>query len=461
MRDKNKWREEMKRVVLVCLAVVFACVFAACQGPAQVNPTVNPSTEAAPTEGAPAGESASVDTTPIKLGHLQYYTGMFSHAGLQFDIATNFAMSFINEDPPLGRPIELINQDLGTIGEGEAAKILLENKDVDILLNVAGEYQSYRDWLLAYIRDNGKPILPSVHAGSQPSRFGGTVEEPIFRGAPQDADQGIAAVEFLYEQGVKKVAVLAVENDGMQLMQAAAIGACKELGIEVVGEFDFEAEQPTYRNLAAKVQALNPDAVLNFAAATDGGTLVKNAAELGMSAIFVAGTDWLDPAFGTAVGDGALQAHKGVYCTGFTNSKGPAWDFYSEQWELKKDITGDMYEASNSYNLEFYDLLNVTMLAIEKAGSVEIDDWVSAVRAITTPGEGKTKVYTYQQGIDALRNGEEIDYEGVTGSFEYSPTGVVSGNFGVFQWKSSTNRELLTEIDGKKVLELSTKVGLS
>lgn len=446
----------MKRVVLVCLAVMFIFVTASCGTPAKENPTVNPTSEAAPSESASGGESA-----PIKLGHLQYYTGMFSHAGPHFDIATNFAMSFINENPPLGRKIELINQDLGTIGEGEAAKILLESKDVDILFGVAGEYQSYRDWLLNYIKENKKPLLPSVHAGSQPSKFGGTVEEPIFRGAPQDADQGIAAVQFLYDQGIKKVAVLAVENDGMQLMQQAALGACKELGIEVVGEFDFEAEQPTYRSLAAKVQALNPEAVLNFAAATDGGTFIKNAAELGMSGIFVAGTDWLDPVFGTAAGDSALKAHKGVYCVGFTYAKGPAWDFYSEQWEKKHDITGDTYEAANSYCMEFYDLLNVTMLAIEKAGSVEIDDWVAAMRAVTTPGEGKTKVYTYQQGIEALRKGEEIDYDGATGSFEYSPTGVVSGNFGVFQWKDAGNRELFKEIDGTKVLELSTKVGLS
>ena len=27
-----------------------------------------------------------------------------------------------------------------------------------------------------------------------------------------------------------------------------------------------------------------------------------------------------------------------------------------------------------------------------------------------------TKVYTYQEGIEALRNGQDIDYEGVTGA---------------------------------------------
>lgn len=431
-----------KLLVLLVVLTMVASLFVGCQSADTT------------TEGS-EGENQEPASGEIKIGHLSYHTGPFGHVGPQFDGAANFALDLINEDPPLGRKVSIIHQDIGEIGEGQAARKLVENDNVDILLNVAGEYMSYRDWLLEFIKNDGKrPILPSVHAGAVNPDFGGTVEEPIFRGAPMDTDQGLATALQAQKAGAKTVAVMAVENDGMQMQKDAAIAACEALGMEVVANIDFQPEQTNYRSVVSKAQAVNPDALIIFCAAEDGGTIVKNAAEMGMSSIIVGATDWLFVEFPKTATMSALQKHKSVTAVGFTYEENAAWDFFKDAWENSK--YADLTEASNSYVLQYYDLLNVTALAIEKAGTTDITEWVKAMPEVAM-GPGK-KVYTYKEGLEALRAGEDIDYVGVTGEFNYTNTGVVSGIYGTFEWKDTETLERVDIIEGEAIFDLASKI---
>ncbi|HVI41349.1 MAG TPA: ABC transporter substrate-binding protein [Anaerovoracaceae bacterium] len=430
----------MKKTLILLLALVLVfSVFTGCQSSA-------PASE--------EGSDSAASTEPLKIGHLTYHTGPFGHVGPMFDGAANFALDIINEDPPLGRELTIVHQDLGTIGEGQAARKLVDSEKVDILLNVAGEYMSYRDWLLGVEKEKGGPLLPSVHAGAIDPAYGGTVEEPIFRGAPMDTDQGLATAIQAQNEGAKTVVVMAVENDGMQMQQDSAVKGAKALGMEVLGELDFQPEQTSYRSVVSQAQALKPDALLIFCAAEDGGTIVKNAAEMGMSAIIVGATDWLFVEFPQTATMDALNKHKYVGAVGFTYQEGPAWDFYKAAWDASEYAS--LNDASNSYTLQYYDLLNVSMLAIEKAGGTDVTKWVAAMHDVSM--EPGTKVYTYAEGIKALRNGEDIDYDGVTGAFNYTDTGVVGGLYGVFQWTDTENLERASVIEGQTILDLSTKI---
>ncbi len=427
----------MKKSLILLLAMVL--VFSAFTGCGS-----DPAAETG-NEEAPAGA--------LKIGHLSYHTGPFGHVGPMFDGAANFALDFINEAPPLDREVTIIHQDIGTIGEGQAARKLVDSEKVDVLLNVAGEYMSYRDWLLEVEAEIGGPLLPSVHGGSIDMAYGGVVTEPIFRGAPMDTDQGAATAIEAQKQGAKTVVVMAVENDGMQMQQEAAVKASKALGMEVLGELDFQPEQTSYRSVVSQAQALNPDALLIFCAAEDGGTVVKNAAEMGMSSIIVGATDWMFVEFPKTATMDALNKHKYVGAVGFTYQEGPAWDFYKAAWDASE--YAELNDASNSYTLQYYDLLNVAMLAIEQAGGTDVAAWVDAMYDVSM-GPGK-KVYTYAEGIEALRNGEAIDYDGVTGAFNYTPTGVVGGLFGVFQWTDADTLERTSLIEGQTILDVTSK----
>lgn len=387
----------------------------------------------------------------IKVGHLTYHTGEFGGFGEFFDGVTDFALSVINQDPPLGRTLTPIHQDIGTIGEARAARKLIDSENVDILLNAAHNYLSYRDYALDTVASTGGPIMPSVHGGAIEAEYGGTAAEPLFRGSPMDSAQGAAALLYANDAGKNKIVLVATEAAGSQLQKNAAVRAAEKLGMEVLAAIDIQPNQANYRGVVSRISSMDPEAVIVFSAPSDGGAFVKNAAEAGNSWFIVGTSEWQEPGFIETATTGAVDKHQEVVLAAFSNVEGKAWDTYKPAAEASEyaDKIGDV---SNSYAIQYFDLLVASALAIEKSGGIEAASWTEAMFAVTG-GDGEV-VNTYADGMAALRAGKEINYDGVTGTMEYTETGVVAGIFGIFKWADGESLERISLVDGDKVLGL-------
>jgi ABC-type branched-subunit amino acid transport system substrate-binding protein len=451
----------MKIIILsmVMVSMISMLVLSGCkEAAAVVTEAAAEATEAEATEAA-ATEAAATEAAgePIKFGNLAVFTGPFGHFGNLFDGSTFFALRFIEEDPPLGRPIEIISEDAGTVGHGAVSRKLVEQNNVDILWNIESGYPAYKEFLLAQVAENGKPLLPSIHGGGIDAKYGGTGEEPIFRGMPMDTDIALANALYMKDMGATKIVCIAVEWEEMQVQQAVSAKACEYLGMEVLdGNVDLVPESPSYAAEAAKVAAMNPDGVIIYAAGEDSGTIVKNLSEAGVKAMILGETNMTAVEFMATATPEAVKQQVFVKAATFGMTEGPAADFYFALWDdpknadLLKSVDG---QTTSTYVMAAYDLLNVTFLAIELAGTTDSHAWADAMYKVTmSPGK---KVYSYAEGIKALRAGEDIDYDGITGSMDYTPTGVVSGTYQIQDWSSG---ELVadTVIDGTRVLELST-----
>lgn len=390
------------------------------------------------------------DNEPILVGHLTYHTGPFADVGPWFDGVTDFTLEIINENPPLGRELVLINEDIGTIGEARAARKLVEFDGVEILLNPAHGYGYYRDWMIGFVTLNDRPVMPSVHGGAIAREIGGMPNEPLFRGSPMDSAQSAAAVLQAQQAGAKNIVIVASEIEGHQLQKETAVNAATTLGLPILSVIDVQAELPNYRSTINAVQNLNPDAVVVFTAAVDGGLIVNNAAEAGLTSMIIGTSEWQGEEFFSTATLDAIEALEAVWVVAFAHTDSPAWNFYESLWN--NSDYADLASATNSYNLQYYDLLNVTALAIEAAGTTDASIWVEYVPAVAE-GPG-TVVYTYQEGIEALRNGEEIDYSGISGEMNYTDTGVVSGLFGIFEWTNTGELALSSILDESRVMEL-------
>lgn len=387
----------------------------------------------------------------IKVGHLTYHTGEFGGFGPFFDAVTDFALEVINQDPPLGRTLVPIHQDIGTIGEARAARKLVDSENVDILLNAAHNYMSYREYILGEIADNGGPIMPSVHGGAIEAELGGTGTEPLFRGSPMDSAQGAAALLHVKNAGKNSIVIVATETAGSQLQKDAGIKAAEKLGLNVLDTIDILPDEANYRSVVQRISGLNPDGVVVFSSPPAGGTFVKNAAEAGNSWFIVGSSEWQEPGFIQTATMNAASQHEDVVLAAFSNADGPAWDFYKPTAEASQhaETIGDV---SNSYAIQYYDLLIASALAIEKAGTTDAEAWAQAMFDVT--GGGGEEVNTYADGIAALRAGNDIDYNGVTGTMEYTDTGIVAGIFGIFRWTSEDSLERIAIADGTEVLKL-------
>lgn len=387
----------------------------------------------------------------IKLGHLTYHTGEYGAFGEFFDGVTDFSLEVINETPPLGQKLNAIHQDVGTIGESRAVRNLTDKKKVDILLNVAHGYDSYRKNLLKRIKFFKSPLLPSVHGGAIDAEIGGTAKEPLFRGSPMDSAQSAAAILYAKESGKQSVVLVSTQSPGHQLQMEAAKKSAEKLGLEVLHVASIQPDWTDYSSVVDVVADKNADAVIMFTAPGNGGLFVKNAADAGHSWFIVGTSEWQEPDFVSTATMDAIAKHDRVALSAYSHADNPAWGYYKERVESSEqaDIIGD---AANSYAMQYYDLLVTTALAIEKAGDVNTESWSKAMYEVTA-GDG-VPVYSYEDGIAALRAGKEINYDGVTGSMEYTSSGVVAGLFGIFEWVDNDTLVRVSQADGDVVAEL-------
>ncbi len=386
----------------------------------------------------------------IVIGHLTYHTGEFGAFGPFFDGVTEMVLSKINLDPPLGKPMRAIHQDIGTVGEARAARKLVDSDNVQVLLNPAHSYLSYREFMLETVAKNNLPLMPSVHGGAIEGSIGGVAGEPIFRGSPLDTANGTAALLHVRDAGKKNVVIIATEVSGSQLQKEAAVRTAEAIGFEVLGDFDIQAGESNYRSVVSRINRLNPEAVVMFSSPQAGGSFVKNAAESGASWYIVGSGEWQETEFYDTATESALGQHEAVVLAANAHSENPSFAPYMEFANASKWI-GDIGDASNSYAIQYFDLLVSSALAIEKAGEVSTESWTQAMYEVTG-GEGEV-VYSYEDGLAALRAGKDINYDGVTGSMEYTDTGIVSGIFGIFQWVDGALSQV-GQVDGDEVLKL-------
>ena len=386
----------------------------------------------------------------ILIGHLTYHTGEFGAFGPFFDGVTEMVLSKINENPPLGRNVRAIHQDIGTVGEARAARKLVDSDNVEILLNPAHNYLSYREFIVEKVAEQSLPLMPSVHGGAIEGEIGGVAGEPIFRGSPLDTANGTAALLHARAAGKNNVVIVATEVAGSQLQKEAAIRTAEAIGFNVVGDFDIQAGQSNYRSVVARISRLNPESVVMFSSPQAGGSFVKNAAEAGESWYIVGSGEWQETEFADTATESAMAQHEAVVIAANSRADNPAWEPYREFAESSQWFD-DIGDASNSYAIQYFDLLVASALAIELAGELNTNSWSEAMFEVTG-GEGEV-VYTYEEGLAAIRAGKAINYDGVTGSMEYTDTGIVSGLFGIFQWEDGGLVQV-GSVDGDEILAL-------
>ncbi len=408
----------MKSGRTVIAITVLSLLIAACSSGGATTP---PGTSAEATT-AVSGAPSSAAGKPVVVCELAYYTGSFSDYGKSLTNDVRFPIEeVINLDPPLGRTWQLRSEDIGDDKEAQAAKTCLEQYGAEILVSIAHQYRTYRDYMMEYWQENDSPLGPSVHGGAIPGNLGGKAAEPIFRA--QGLDQALGTYGSLYAAtvGARNIVIFATQVEGFQLAADAAEKSAGILGLNVMTRLDVPASQPSYRAEAQKIADLKPDAVIVQAGSTESATLIKAAAEAGLSLTWIGETGWSEAQFIGTLGTAPIASQKAIGFPSFAPNKStPAWAFFQPLWDAQ--LPDVAYDATGQYAFSTYDLMVQTALAVEAAGSYKASVWAPAMFKVgDPPGE---VCYTYADCVKLIREGKDIDYEGVTGPGTYTDGGV-------------------------------------
>ncbi|MBE3076357.1 MAG: ABC transporter substrate-binding protein, partial [Actinobacteria bacterium] len=405
--------------------VALTLLVAACggSGTSTAAPAASTAATAAPaaSTAAPAASTAA-ETGPVTVCELAYYTGSFADYGKSLTNDVRFPIEeVINLDPPLGRTWQLRSEDIGDDKEGQAAKTCLEQYGAEIVVSIAHQYRTYRDYMMEYWQENDAPLGPSVHGGAVPGNLGGKPAEAIFRA--QGLDQALGTYGSLYAEsiGAKNIVIFATQVEGFQLAADAAEKAAGILGLNVVQRLDVPASQPSYQAEAQKIANLKPDAVIVQAGSTESATLIKQAAAAGLKLTWIGETGWSEEQFIKTLGTDTIATQTAIGFPSFApNKTTPAWAFFQPLWDAQ--LPDVAYDATGQYAFSTYDLMVQTALAVEAAGSYKASAWAPAMFKVgDPPGD---ICYTYADCLKLIREGKDIDYEGVTGPGTYTDGGV-------------------------------------
>ena len=242
----------------------------------------------------------------------------------------------------------------------------------------------------------------------------------VFRTAPSDNLQGVALADTVEEElgGTDFTVSLAARNDayGEGFINRFK-EAWEERGGSTTGPVLYDPQQPSYNSEAGQIVADQPDAyvIIDFpdTYARMGAALARTG-DFDASALFTADGLAADEV-PEGVPEEAIVGAKGTRPG--TPETGEAVDQFNQLFEEAGGPPRGTFDAQN------FDAAMLCFLAATAAGSSDGGDIQAALADVSAPPGDK---YTYLELADAVRalqEGQDIDFDGVTGPIDFDENG--------------------------------------
>jgi len=415
-------------IALAAVTIAVGFLTAACQEAAP------PTARGTASPGAAA--TAAADTKGLKLGSLLPATGDLGSIGQQMIATVPLLVDTVNKCGGVnGEPVTLTSVDdqtepsAGTEGMTKLA-------EVDKVAGVVGSFASSVSTAALPIAIRNKVVL--ISPGSTSPVFTQQAKEGKFQGywartAPPDTYQAQALAKLAIERGFKTAGTVVINNDYGVGFEKEFKQAFEKLGGTITNNSKptrYDPKATTFTTEASAAFAGKPQAVAAVLYAETGGLIVKSAFEQGASK----GTQLLltdgvySPDFVAKVGktsDGKSILAGAIGTVPGANGK--ALDAFAKLWKEKQNRPLAPYAAHS------WDAAAILVLAAQSAKSNTGDGIKSKLREVTNaPG---TEVTDVCQGLDLLRKGQKINYQGASGNVDIDENGDVVGNYDVWTVK--------------------------
>jgi ABC-type branched-subunit amino acid transport system substrate-binding protein len=346
---------------------------------------------------------------PVKIGVLLPYTGPLTWVSGCVP-AAELAVKEINGAGGIHkRPIQIVPAD--TEGKADAsvagARKLL---DVDKVLAIIGP-TSVTIRSIIPLGVERKTLIISPTAGTtalDKDPHGGKI---VYRTVSSDTVMGSGMAYKAKELGAKKVGLFFEDTESAASIKGVVIPACKALGLEIVGDVVITPGAPSYRSELLSVTRNKPEIIIYELSPPEGAVIFKEFTELGLKAQWI-GSDFVNDKFAEAT----WPASKGVIGVNPGALLSPRYEAWAKDLQA---VTGKPGVSQFSENA--YDAMNIIALALESSKGVSRKAILDNIRKVSSP-PGK-KVTNFAEGAKLLRQGQDIDYDGVAGSQDFDQYG--------------------------------------
>ena len=255
----------------------------------------------------------------------------------------------------------------------------------------------------------------------------------FFRTITSDALQGTAAAKFAIDEGLKKLAIIDVNNDfGVNMVKEFA-AAYTKLGGAITSTTPYNPNQSSYSAEASAAMAGNPDALYLVSYPIDGATIARAWVSGGGPQKFLLNDGMNSSDFIKAVGAKYLNDAYGT--SSGTDETASTKYFYDNFKAFSGGIAPDAPAADRSY-----DAGAIVALAIAKAGKPDPAAIKAAIPEVVA--QGGTPIFAgkaeFAKALALIAAGKPIRYEGVIGPIDFDQCGDITGPFRLWRIEHGT-----------------------
>jgi branched-chain amino acid transport system substrate-binding protein len=241
---------------------------------------------------------------------------------------------------------------------------------------------------------------------------------------PPDSANGTAMALWAQRKGYTRVAAVFGTDSGSQGDLPGVVASLQAMNINLVANISLTPDQPTYSSSVRQVMAAHPQVIMTESDATTAGTFFGELKQLG-GLVPIVGTEatftapWLK-AVGGVLGSDFQKDYTGLITA--PSQPTAATRAYQQAVTAVKSQEPTPWQSylSNPFSITYWDGVMVVALAMNAAHSTNPAVFNRFIPQVANPGPGKTVVYTYAQGVAALKAGKQIQYVGATGLIDFN-----------------------------------------
>jgi ABC-type branched-subunit amino acid transport system substrate-binding protein len=275
----------------------------------------------------------------------------------------------------------------------------------------------------------------------------------FFRTITSDALQGTAAAKYALDQGLKKIAIIHVNNDFGVNMVREFRAAYDKLGGTITSVTPYNEKQANYSAEASAAMAGEPEALYLVSYPVDGATIARAWVSNGGPQVFLLNDGMNSTDFIKSVGAQYLEK---AYGTSSGTSPTASTEYFNANFEaFSGGIKPDAPAADRSY-----DAGAIVALAVAKAGKGDAAAIKTAIREVVAQdGEpihaGKAE---FAKALALLKEGKSVKYEGVIGPVTFDEYGDITGPFRLWRIQSGEVKTV-GEMSSEEVTKLKAELG--
>ncbi len=243
----------------------------------------------------------------------------------------------------------------------------------------------------------------------------------FFRTITSDALQSVAAARYAVDLGLKKVAIIHVNNDFGVNMAREFTAAYKALGGTVTSTTRYNEKSANYDAEVTSAMEGSPDALYLMSYPIDGATIARAWISKGGPRKFLL-TDGMNSAdFIDAVGAKYLNE---AYGTSSGTEDGPSTAYFNANYKAFSNL-----DPGSPAAVQAYDAGAIVGLAVAAGGAATSAAIRDGIYKVTDPKGEVVYAGEFKKALDLLKAGKPIRYVGVIGPISFDQYGDITGPF--------------------------------